>query len=83
MKTLPRLNASYWALMLLCTTMGELIGNLLSRNFELGYTQGAILDVCIFGITIFCFLAFKLKNQILNLYFNQLHDSTSHNGRTS
>ncbi|MBS1983100.1 MAG: hypothetical protein JST16_02915 [Bdellovibrionales bacterium] len=64
MKNLPKLNASYWALMLICTTMGELIGNLLSRNFELGYTQGAILDICVFGAMIFGILFFKLKNDI-------------------
>jgi uncharacterized membrane-anchored protein len=64
MKNLPKLNASYWFLMLLCTTMGELIGNLLSRNFELGYTKGAIIDICIFSVTILAFLLFKLKNEI-------------------
>lgn len=64
MGNLPKLNTGYWLLMLLCTTMGELIGNLLSRNFQLGYTQGAMLDVCVFGVTIFLFMAFKLKNEI-------------------
>jgi uncharacterized membrane-anchored protein len=64
MNSIPRLNTSYWLLMLLCTTMGELIGNLLSRNFELGYTRGAVLDVCVFGATIFLFMAFAVKNEI-------------------
>lgn len=64
MKNLPSLNVSYWILMLMCTTMGELIGNLISRNFELGYTQGAIIDVCIYSLMIFIFLFFKLKNDI-------------------
>ena len=50
--------------MLLCTTMGELIGNLLSRNFELGYTQGAILDVCVYAILIFLFIAFRFRHAI-------------------
>jgi len=63
MKTLPRLNISYWLLMLMCTTMGELIGNLISRNFELGYTQGAILDVVVFAMTIAIILAFKFRNE--------------------
>lgn len=61
---LPKLNSSYWALMLLCTTMGELIGNLLSRNLALGYTQGAILDVCIFTVMIILFLTFKIRNEV-------------------
>jgi uncharacterized membrane-anchored protein len=64
MKLIPRLNGSYWALMLVCTTMGELIGNLLSRNFELGYTQGALMDLCIFSATVFIIMFFKLKNDI-------------------
>jgi uncharacterized membrane-anchored protein len=64
MENLPKLNVGYWLLMLLCTTMGELIGNLLSRNFQLGYTQGAVLDICIFGALVFLILAFKLKNEI-------------------
>ncbi len=64
MKTLPKLNVNYWVLMLLCTTMGELIGNLFSRNFELGYTQGAVMDVCVFGVMIFLALFFKFKRDI-------------------
>ena len=64
MNDLPKLNLSYWALMLMCTTMGELIGNLISRNFSLGYTQGAIADVCVFAVMIFFILALKLKNEI-------------------
>lgn len=64
MRNIPRLNPSYWILMLLCTTMGELLGNLLSRNFELGYTKGAILDICIYSALIFLFLFFKLKHDI-------------------
>jgi len=62
MKNLPKLNLSYWTMMLICTTMGELIGNLLSRNFALGYTQGAILDVCVFAGMIFPILFFKLTS---------------------
>ena len=64
MKNLPKLNVLYWAMMLICTTMGELIGNLLSRNFALGYTQGAILDVCIFSGMIFLDMFFNLKKDI-------------------
>lgn len=64
MKNVPKLNVSYWLIMLLCTTMGELIGNLLSRNFQLGYTQGALLDICIFCATILVFMSFRLKNEI-------------------
>lgn len=64
MISLPKLNVNYWLMMLLCTTMGELIGNLLSRNLALGYTQGAVFDVCIFSAMIFAFVFFKVKNEI-------------------
>ncbi|MBS1962953.1 MAG: hypothetical protein JST04_12110 [Bdellovibrionales bacterium] len=62
MKNLPKLNPSYWILMLICTTMGELIGNLISRNFEFGYTKGALIDVCVFSILIISVLSFKLRH---------------------
>lgn len=61
---IPKLNVSYWMLMLLCTTMGELIGNLLSRNFALGYTQGAVLDVTVFAIMIAACFAFKTQHAL-------------------
>jgi uncharacterized membrane-anchored protein len=64
MKNIPKLNANYWMMMLLCTTMGELIGNLLSRNLALGYTQGAVLDVIVLAGMIGAFVFFKLQNEI-------------------
>ena len=64
MNGILRLNVNYWMMMLLCTTMGELIGNLLSRNFELGYTQGAALDLCIFAAMIGAFVVFKVRREI-------------------
>jgi len=64
MISLPKLNVNYWMMMLLCTTMGELIGNLLSRNLELGYTQGAVLDVCVFAAVIALVIAFKIQHEI-------------------
>jgi uncharacterized membrane-anchored protein len=64
MKHLPKLDLNYWILMVLCTTMGELIGNLISRNFELGYTQGAILEICVFFAAIFLFLLCNLRGDI-------------------
>lgn len=61
MNYLPRLNARYWLAMLLCTTMGELIGNLLSRNFELGYTRGALIDILVFASTVGALMMLKLE----------------------
>lgn len=65
MKDLPKLNGSYWFLMLLCTTMGELIGNLISRNFALGYTTGALIDICVFSFMIFVYLVGKLRHDFV------------------
>ena len=64
MKSIPKLNRSYWVLMLLCTTMGELIGNLISRNFQLGYTQGALLDILVLASVGALFLTLRLKADI-------------------
>ncbi|MBC7660239.1 MAG: hypothetical protein H7249_11075, partial [Chitinophagaceae bacterium] len=64
MKNLPKLTMWYWGLMLLCTTMGELIGNLLSRNLELGYTKGAVVDICVFSFIVATFIALRLKRDI-------------------
>jgi uncharacterized membrane-anchored protein len=64
MKNIPKLNAPYWFLMLLCTAMGELIGNLISRNFELGYTQGALIDICVFAAAITCVFILRLKSDL-------------------
>lgn len=44
--------------------MGELIGNLLSRNFELGYTKGAVIDICVFSFFIAVGMFFKLADNI-------------------
>lgn len=62
MSSLPKLNTFYWLMMVLSTTMGELIGNLLSRNLELGYTQGAIADVSILAALTAAISLLKFKN---------------------
>jgi uncharacterized membrane-anchored protein len=64
MKNIPKLNAAYWFLMFLCTTMGELFGNLISRNFELGYTGGALIDICVFAAAITFVFILKLKSDL-------------------
>jgi len=64
MNHLPKLTVYYWIMMLLCTTMGELIGNLISRNLELGYTKGAVINVVIFAFVVSLFVTLKLFNDI-------------------
>jgi len=49
---IPTLNANYWILMILATTLGEIFGNLISRNLGLGYEVGSILLVGLYVLVI-------------------------------
>ena len=40
---LPKIDLKYWTLMILATTIGEIVGNLISRNIGLGYSTGSII----------------------------------------
>jgi uncharacterized membrane-anchored protein len=40
---IPPVSINYWLLMFLATTIGEIVGNLISRNLGLGYSTGSIL----------------------------------------
>lgn len=40
---IPKIDLHYWVLMILATTIGEIVGNLISRNMGLGYTTGSLL----------------------------------------
>jgi uncharacterized membrane-anchored protein len=40
---LPKIDLKYWTLMILATTIGEIVGNLISRNLGLGYSTGSII----------------------------------------
>lgn len=40
---IPKINLHYWILMILATTIGEIVGNLISRNMGLGYSTGSML----------------------------------------
>ena len=40
---IPTIGIHYWILMILATTIGEIVGNLISRNLGLGYSTGSIL----------------------------------------
>ncbi len=52
MNNLPEINLKYWLLMIIATTTGEIVGNYISRDLELGYKIGAIILVTIFCISI-------------------------------
>lgn len=49
---IPKINALYWVLMVLATTIGEIAGNLISRNLGLGYSTGSVLLISIYLITL-------------------------------
>jgi len=57
---IPKLNANYWLLMILATTLGEILGNLISRNLGLGYEVGSILLVGLF-VSAISIIAFYRK----------------------
>jgi len=40
---LPKINIKYWVLMVFATTIGEIVGNLISRNLGLGYSIGSVI----------------------------------------
>ena len=40
---LPKIDIKYWTLMILATTIGEIVGNLISRNLGLGYSTGSVI----------------------------------------
>ena len=52
MNDFPKINLKYWLLMILATTIGEIVGNLISRNLGLGYSTGSILLISIYVITL-------------------------------
>lgn len=49
---LPKIDIKYWILMVLATTIGEIVGNLISRNLGLGYSTGSILLIIFFIISL-------------------------------
>lgn len=52
MKQLPKINLSYWVLMIIATTTGEIVGNYISRDLGLGYKTGSILVGTLFIISV-------------------------------
>lgn len=66
MKNLPEINFKYWLLMIIATTTGEIVGNYISRDLELGYKVGSIILV-----TVFCFaiLISVLSKKISSLFY--------------
>lgn len=52
MKDFPKIDLKYWLLMILATTIGEIVGNLISRNLGLGYSIGSVLLIGIYVVAL-------------------------------
>lgn len=52
MKDFPKIDLKYWLLMVLATTIGEIVGNLISRNLGLGYSTGSILLISVYVVAL-------------------------------
>ena len=61
MKKLPTIDPKYWILMILATTIGEIVGNLISRNLGLGYTTGSSLLIGVYALAVAGTMYFKAE----------------------
>jgi uncharacterized membrane-anchored protein len=65
MKTLPKINLMYWALIISANTMGETAGDLISQTFHLGYGGGTIVLMSLFLIALTISIYSKSQKPIL------------------
>lgn len=59
------IDARYWLLMIVATTFGEIFGNLVSRDFGLGYETGSTLLIGLFVVLLGVAVAGRLHDQRL------------------
>lgn len=64
MKDFLKINLKYWLLMVLATTIGEIVGNLISRNLGLGYSTGSILLISIYVVALTSIIFSKRESYI-------------------
>lgn len=64
---LPKIDLLYWMLMVIATTIGEIVGNLISRNLGLGYSAGSIILIGSYFLTLIAILF--LKSQRHSMYW--------------
>ena len=63
---MPQANFMYWLLMIIATTTGEIVGNYISRDLNLGYKVGSVILVSLFIISII----YEIKTKKFNpLYY--------------
>lgn len=65
MINIPKPSVIYWLLMIIATTTGEIVGNYISRDLELGYKAGSIILLSTFLVSISYSIISKNKSYIL------------------
>lgn len=64
MNTIPKPTFAYWLLMIIATTIGEIVGNYISRDLGLGYQTGSIILLSLFLILISVLIFTKNNNHV-------------------
>jgi uncharacterized membrane-anchored protein len=59
---LPKIDSLYWIMILLATTIGEIAGNLISRNLGLGYSTGSMLLIGTYLLSIIAIIMSGVSN---------------------
>jgi uncharacterized membrane-anchored protein len=62
---IPDIGIHYWTLMVLATTIGEIVGNLISRNLGLGYSTGSIILISSYIVSIFAIVISGKENAVV------------------
>jgi uncharacterized membrane-anchored protein len=65
MINIPKQTITYWVLMIIATTTGEIVGNYISRDLGLGYKTGSIILLSTFLASIAYTIYSKNKSDIL------------------
>jgi len=58
------LNLKFWILIMLATTIGEILGNFISRDLGLGYVTGSIILLSSFFTTVILVLIYKKQHHL-------------------
>ncbi len=65
---LPKIDLRYWILMVLATTIGEIVGNLISRNLGLGYSTGSIFLILSYLLSLVIVAIRNIQSKLIYWY---------------
>ncbi len=65
---LPKIDLRYWILMITATTIGEIVGNLISRNLGLGYSTGSIILITSFLLSLIVVAVKSIQSKSIYWY---------------